>query len=287
MLKDGDKIRIGRDLIAVLGVDTSQVAEDDDIRRTLAPGEDTRFPSLIGQLVEKSLRAGKIKDAERYALALSSQLVGARVPVTHPAADACNRCLIQLADKTSSGVWIDRLFKLYAAQSWVMANDTVESIRTALDRIPRVPGTGMRDYEQLLRQLAKEGTARARPSSCGRSPSSPTPTRAAEGGQPGPSLGGRRGQDARAAVSSSSSTISISGITRPRRSSLDAKPRALTGSGLAGRGLDGAPGLGMDMGPGVAQAAVNGKLTRVRAPAVTPAGALAANGPLRAPSSSP
>ena len=156
-LKDGDKIRIGRDLIAVLGIDTSQVAEDDDIRRTLAPGEDTRFPSLIGQLVEKSLRAGKIKDAERYALALSSQLVAARVPVTHPAADACNRCLIQLADKTSSGVWIDRLFKLYAAQAWLMANDTVESIRVALDRIPRVPGSGMRDYEALLRQLAKEG----------------------------------------------------------------------------------------------------------------------------------
>jgi pSer/pThr/pTyr-binding forkhead associated (FHA) protein len=157
-LKDGDKIRIGRDLIAVLGIDTSQVAEDDDMRRTLAPGEDTRFPSLIGQLVEKSLRAGKIKDAERYALALSSQLVAARVPVTHPAADACNRCLIQLADKTSSGVWIDRLFKLYAAQSWLMANETVESIRVALDRIPRVPGTGMRDYEALLRGLAKDGT---------------------------------------------------------------------------------------------------------------------------------
>jgi hypothetical protein len=157
-LKDGDKIRIGRDLIAVLGIDTSQVAED-DIRRTLAPGEDTRFPSLIGQLVEKSLRAGKIKDAERYALALSSQLVAARVPVTHPAADACNRCLIQLADKTSSGVWLDRLFRLYAAQSWIMANDTVEQIRGALDRIPRVPGTGMKDYEALLRQMAKEGQA--------------------------------------------------------------------------------------------------------------------------------
>jgi hypothetical protein len=39
-----------------------------------------------------------------------------------------------------------------------MAADTVEAIRVALDRIPRIPGTGMRDYEQLLRSLAKDGT---------------------------------------------------------------------------------------------------------------------------------
>ncbi|MFO0636048.1 MAG: FHA domain-containing protein [Nannocystaceae bacterium] len=158
-LKDGDRVRIGRELIAVLGMDTSQAVDgDEDLRRTLAPGEDTRFPSLIGQLVDKALKAGKIKDAERYAAALSSQLATARVPVNHPAAEACIRCLIQLADRTSSGVWIDRLFKLHNVQGWVMDATTLESLRSALDRIPRVPGRGLQEYEQTLKQLARDGT---------------------------------------------------------------------------------------------------------------------------------
>jgi len=159
VLRDGDRIRIGRELIAVLGFDSSFSDVEDNLRRTLAPGEDTQFPSLIGQLVEKSLRAGKIKDAERYALALTSQLMAARVPASHPAADSCNRCLLALADRTSSGVWIDRLFKLYTTQSWIMTDEMVDSIRAALDRIPRIPGTGIADYEQRLRLMMKEGTA--------------------------------------------------------------------------------------------------------------------------------
>jgi len=157
-LYDGDRIRIGREVIEVMGFGTSQAADEDDLRRTLAPGEDTRFPSMIGQLVEKSIRAGKVKEAERYATALAAQLSAARVPVTHPAADACNRCMVQLADKTASGSWIDRLFRLYAQQSWIMAPSTVEQVRSALDRIPRVPGTGLRDYEQALRVLGRDGT---------------------------------------------------------------------------------------------------------------------------------
>jgi pSer/pThr/pTyr-binding forkhead associated (FHA) protein len=157
-LQDGDRIRIGREVIEVLGFGTSMVGDEDDLRRTLAPGEDTRFPSMIGQLVEKSIKAGKVKEAERYATALSSQLMAARVSVTHPAAEAFNRCMIQLADKTASGQWIDRLFRLYAHQAWLMSPSMIEQVRSALDRIPRVPGTGLRDYEQALRVIARDGT---------------------------------------------------------------------------------------------------------------------------------
>lgn len=157
-LHDGDRIRIGREVIEVLGFGTSMVGDEDDLRRTLAPGEDTRFPSMIGQLVEKSIKAGKVKEAERYATALSSQLMSARVALGHPAAEACNRCMIQLADKTASGQWIDRLFRLYTHQAWLMSPSTVEQVRSALDRIPRVPGTGLRDYEQALRVIARDGT---------------------------------------------------------------------------------------------------------------------------------
>lgn len=158
-VRDGDRIRVGREIIEVQGLGTSMSGEDDDLRRTLAPGEDTRFPSMIGQLVEKSLKAGKLREAERYAAALASQLSAAKVPASHPAAEACTRCMLQLADKTAAGTWIDRLFRLYAHQGWVMSTATVDEVRTALDRIPRVPGSGLRDYEQVLKNLARDGTA--------------------------------------------------------------------------------------------------------------------------------
>lgn len=156
-LQSGDEIRIGRESIAVLGPDSSGHDEDEDLRRTLAPGEDTKFPSLIGQLVHKSLKVGKTKEAERYATALVNQIGTAKVGVEHPAAQACVDALLSLAEHTNSGIWIDRGFALFAAQGWPMPDETLDRIRGALDRIPRVPGRGMREYEKKLRSLEKEG----------------------------------------------------------------------------------------------------------------------------------
>ena len=153
-LRDGDRLRIGREVIAVLAGDEDA---GDDLRRTLAPGEDTQVPNLIGQLVEKSLKAGKVKDAERYALALGNQLTHAKVPVDHPTGRSCVKALIGLAERTNSGVWIDRVFKLHAAQRWVMPDAVLQEVLACLDRIPRVPGSGIGDYEQTLRAIVREG----------------------------------------------------------------------------------------------------------------------------------
>jgi len=158
-LADADQVRIGREIISVLGPGGSDASDDadDSLRRTLGPGEETQFPTLIGQLVEKSLKVGKIKEAERYALALTNQLMGARVPGDHPTAVSCVRCLVALAEKTSSGVWLDRAFKLHASHGWLMRDDVKKQVLVALDRIPRVPGTGLEEYEQALRQMTKDG----------------------------------------------------------------------------------------------------------------------------------
>ncbi len=157
-LHDGDKVRVGREILVVVKGEYS-VDEDDDegLRRTLAPGEDTRFPSLIGQLVEKSLRVGKVKEAERYASALTNQLATAPVDVEHPAAKACVSCLLGLAEHTASGVWIDRVFQLHTKQSWLMEASVVDRVRGAMDRIPRVPGRAIADYEEHLRRLQRGG----------------------------------------------------------------------------------------------------------------------------------
>ena len=107
--------------------------------------------------VEKSLSMGKTKDAERYALALTNQLMAAKVDGDHPTAVSCIQCLIALAEKTSSGIWLDRVFKLHAVHGWVMLDAVLEGLRVALNRIPRVPGSGIEDYEQTLRAMQREG----------------------------------------------------------------------------------------------------------------------------------
>lgn len=158
-LRHADQVRIGREIVVVLEPGQGEVEDDldDSLRRTMGPGEETQFPSLIGQLVDKSLKQGRVKEAERYALALTSQLTNAKVKVDHPAAQSCSKCLVGLADKTASGTWLDRLFQLYAAQGWVMQPETLSAVREALDKIPRLPAKGIRDYEESLRSLSREG----------------------------------------------------------------------------------------------------------------------------------
>lgn len=155
-LQHADKVRIGREVITVVEVELDE-DDDDGLRRTIGPGEESKFPSLIGALVEKSLSMGKIKEAERYALALTNQLAAAKVPVDHPTAASAVSCLVALAEKSAAGVWLDRVFKLHASKGWIMQPAVIERIRSALDRIPRVPGTGLRDYETALRTMTREG----------------------------------------------------------------------------------------------------------------------------------
>lgn len=158
-LRQADKVRIGREVITFVELEGG-IEEDeqgDALRRTIGPGEDAKFPSLIGALVEKSLNMGRIKEAERYALALTNQLTSAKVDVDHPTAASAISCLIALAEKGAGGVWIDRVFKLHAVNRWVMQDAVIKRVRSALDRIPRVPGSGLTDYESTLRALTREG----------------------------------------------------------------------------------------------------------------------------------
>lgn len=158
-LQHGDNIRIGREVLAILSDASTAAAEDpmDSLRKTIGPHEDTQFPQLISQLVQKSLNLGKIKEAERYALALTNQLMGANVAGDHPTAKSAINCLIALAAKSASGVWLDRVFRLHAAHGWLMSDDIIAALRGALDRITRIPGTGLEDYERTLREMSKEG----------------------------------------------------------------------------------------------------------------------------------
>ena len=154
-LRDGDRLRVGREVMTFAEGEEDQ--EDGLLRQTIGPGENSKFPSLIGNLVEKSLNMGKIKEAERYALALANQIAVSKVAVDHPTAVSAVGSLISLAEHSNNGVWLDRVFKLHAAKAWIMDKAIVARVRKALDRIPRVPGGGLKEYEQTLRTLSREG----------------------------------------------------------------------------------------------------------------------------------
>ncbi|RMG99021.1 MAG: FHA domain-containing protein [Deltaproteobacteria bacterium] len=156
-LSDGDKVRIGREILVLIGGDDATHEDvEADLRRTLAPGEDAQFPVLIAQLFHKSLRVGRIKEAERYAEALARQIAAVEIPADHPTARAFVDCVLALAERTHDGVWIDRLFTIHAKQRWLLSQADLDRVRAALDRIPRVPGTGLRSYERTLRTLGQE-----------------------------------------------------------------------------------------------------------------------------------
>lgn len=159
-LKHGDAIRVGREVISIISDGSMAPDEDamDSLRKTIGPHQDTQFPQLISQLVQKSLKVGKLKEAERYALALTNQLMGAKVPGDHPTARSCVNCLIALATKSSSGVWLDRVFRLHAGHGWLMSTEVIADIRSALNQIARIPGKGLSEYEKKLRELSREGT---------------------------------------------------------------------------------------------------------------------------------
>ncbi len=154
-----DTLRVGREVISIISDASLTPVDDpmDSLRKTMGPNEETAFPQLISQLVEKSLKVGKIKEAERYALALTNQLMGAKVPEDHPTARSCVNCLIALATKSSSGIWLDRVFRLHAVHGWLMSDDVIKSLRSALNQITRIPGTGLGDYERRLRELSRDG----------------------------------------------------------------------------------------------------------------------------------
>ena len=158
-LRDGDRVRIGRELMTVIESEPADTSDTSlQLRQTLAPGQMSGMPELMSQLIEKALKVGKNRDAERYASALHKQLSAVKVPANHPAAETSVGCLLRVAEHTGKGSWIDKVFRLHAEQRWVMRVDTLDQLRRALDRIPRIPGTGLQSYEQVLRELGREGT---------------------------------------------------------------------------------------------------------------------------------
>ncbi len=155
---DGDRIRIGRELMTMLA---SEALEPGDasvrLRQTLAPGDQAGMPDLLGQLIDKAIKVGKTRDAERYASALTVQIGATKLGADHPSTRAALECLVRVAEHAGNGAWLDKLFQLHADKRWVLETGVLDKIRDALDRIPRIPGQGLRAYEARLRDLAREG----------------------------------------------------------------------------------------------------------------------------------
>lgn len=159
-LVDGDQLGIGREVLVVsmeLMIEQTLVSGE---RRRATVTVPTMAPSsfgLMGGLIEKSVSMSRFKEAERYAGAAMSQMSRSDAHADSAAVESCVRAILHLAERTSSGLWLDRIFRLYAVHGWIMSDDLLEQVRRTLDRIPRVPGTGLADYELALRSLKGEG----------------------------------------------------------------------------------------------------------------------------------
>lgn len=159
-LNDGDQIGIGRESFLVILEQISRA----EIPRRAPPRATVTSPltgsfGLMGGLIEKSVQLSRFQEAERYAQAAMGQLCRRENSPETSAVESCIRAVLRLAERTSSGLWLDRIFRLYAMQGWIMSDTLIDQVRRTLDRIPRVPGTGLADYELALRTLIGSGTA--------------------------------------------------------------------------------------------------------------------------------
>lgn len=158
-LNDGDQVGIGRESFLVICEQDPrpEIPVRGGPRATVTSPVSGSF-GLMGGLIEKSVQLSRFQEAERYAQAAMGQLCRKENSPEASAVESCIRAILRLAERTSSGLWLDRIFRLYAMQGWIMSEALIGTVRRTLDRIPRVPGSGLADYELALRTMIGTGT---------------------------------------------------------------------------------------------------------------------------------
>lgn len=156
-VQDGDQVGIGRESLLVVVTQENPANATSRGQRATVTSPLTGSFGLMGGLIEKSVQLSRFQEAERYAQAAMGQLCRKENSPEESAVEACIRAILRLAERTSSGLWLDRIFRLYAMQTWVMSDALINQVRRTLDRIPRVPGTGLADYELALRTMIGSG----------------------------------------------------------------------------------------------------------------------------------
>ncbi len=152
-LRHGDELRIGREkiVVSVLSPEDSVASFEELISQTMGMGDDAGFASLVGQLVGKSLKLGKVKDAERY---LRSMLVQIRAGTFHESDGVIRefvRGALGVAEQANEFGWMDRVLHLYAEKGWIMNSALLDDVERVAALQANVPVGGIEAYETMLR----------------------------------------------------------------------------------------------------------------------------------------
>lgn len=158
-LQDGDKISIGRESLIVTCevavVESAQAANK--ASRVTVTSPLTSSIGLLAGLIEKSVRLGRAAEAERYATAALTQLARNQCSPESGPVEACIYSVLLLAKQSGQATWIDQVFQLYSDRDWILSENVLSETREALDRIPRIPGSGLSAYESTLRRMQAAG----------------------------------------------------------------------------------------------------------------------------------
>lgn len=155
------------------GVPTSRVAQSarriDPARIALEPetGDTTAasIHSLLIAVADKAMSLESPEDSGRVVDNLLRSLWGAIARGVPPAEEhlrGTTKFLLTLAEKTTQGSWLDKLFELYGACGRVLDDTTLERLHDIVRRIKYSNPTALRAYLEVLRRRQQTMNANER-----------------------------------------------------------------------------------------------------------------------------
>ena len=153
-LKDGDKVRIGSQDMAILlrhRVQAATLAQPAPTLRADAFG-------LLGGLADKALAMGRGDEAERilsvHMLNILEDARGGR-KVAPETAKSAALYAVKVASAVGKGRWIDYVFDLYSSLSQPCPAEVVDELYASVRKVKAVDVARLRSYVELMKGKAK------------------------------------------------------------------------------------------------------------------------------------
>lgn len=152
---------VGRGLASGRRVDPSGVPPEPETGDTTAAS----IHSLLVAVADKAMNLENPEDGARVVDNLLRSLWGAIARGVPPAEEHLRnttRFLLNLADKTGQGGWLDKLFELHGACGRVLDDTTLERLHDVVRRIKYSSPTALRGYLDVLRRRQQTMNANER-----------------------------------------------------------------------------------------------------------------------------
>jgi pSer/pThr/pTyr-binding forkhead associated (FHA) protein len=168
-VRHGDRIGVGSHVIQVLDANREK---HQTLPRVPAGRADETVPTMpvsphanattqagrdvfgmLFDVADKAIGAGRIPDAHSAVEYLSNGLIEALEkgkPVTEPTLDRAASYLLQMAELTKDGRWIDRLLEIYDKAERVPSGTAIETMTALIPRVRAASGVALRGFVQRM-----------------------------------------------------------------------------------------------------------------------------------------